>query len=93
VLKMRTMRVSTPWKRWYAIVIASAKRLASSYTPRGPTGFTFPQYVSGCGCTSGSPYTSLVEASRKRAPLALASPSALCVPSEPTLSVWMGISR
>ncbi len=30
VLKMRTMRVSTWWKFRYAIVIASAKRLASS---------------------------------------------------------------
>ena len=30
VLKIRTIRVSTPWVRWYAIVIASAKRLASS---------------------------------------------------------------
>ena len=28
------------------MVIASAKRLASSYTPRGPIGFTCPQYVS-----------------------------------------------
>ena len=40
VLKIRTMRVSIPWARWYAIVIASPKRLASSYTPRGPTGLT-----------------------------------------------------
>ena len=38
-----------------AITIASEKRLASSYTPRGPTGFTLPQYVSFCGCSSGSP--------------------------------------
>ena len=30
VLKKRTIRVSSPWKRWYAIVIASANRLASS---------------------------------------------------------------
>jgi hypothetical protein len=30
VLKMRTMRTSSPWWRWYAIVMASAKRLASS---------------------------------------------------------------
>ena len=37
--------------------------------------------------------TSEVEASRNFAPLALASPSALCVPSDPTLRVWMGISR
>ena len=34
--------------------------------------------------------TSEVDASRKPAPLALATPSALCVPSAPTLSVWMG---
>ena len=43
VLKMRTILVSSPWNRWYAIVMASAKRLASSYTPRGPTGLTLPQ--------------------------------------------------
>ena len=30
VLKMRTMRVSSPWYRWYAMVMASAKRFASS---------------------------------------------------------------
>jgi hypothetical protein len=30
VLKIRTMAVSSPWKRWYAIVAASEKRLASS---------------------------------------------------------------
>jgi len=30
VLKMRAMRVSTLWTRWYAMVIASANRLASS---------------------------------------------------------------
>ncbi len=29
----------------------------------------------------------------KRAPLALARPSALCVPSDPTFSVWIGSSR
>src|SRR5580704_2728799 len=28
------------------MVIASAKRFASSYTPRGPMGFTWPQYSS-----------------------------------------------
>ena len=56
-------------------------------------GFTFPQYDSTCGWTSGSPYTSLVDAIKKRAPLALAMPSALCVPSDPTFSVWMGNSR
>src|SRR5881628_2024341 len=43
VLKILTMRVSTPWARWYAIVMASAYRLASSYTPRGPMGLTLPQ--------------------------------------------------
>jgi len=40
---MRTIRVSNPWVRWYAIVIASEKRFASSYTERGPMEFTFPQ--------------------------------------------------
>ena len=34
-----------------------------------------------------------VDASRNFAPLALASPSALCVPSDPTFSVWIGSSR
>jgi len=29
-LKIRTMRTSVPWWRWYAMVMASAKRLASS---------------------------------------------------------------
>ena len=43
VLKIRTIPVSTPWVVRYASVIASAKRLASSYTPRGPTGLTLPQ--------------------------------------------------
>ena len=52
---MRTIFVSTPNSRWYAMVSASAKRFASSYTDRGPTLLTLPQYDSGCGCTSGSP--------------------------------------
>ncbi len=43
VLKIRTIFASSPWNRWYATVIASANRLASSYTPRGPMGFTLPQ--------------------------------------------------
>ena len=72
-------------------MIASANRLASSYTPRGPIGLTLPQYVSGCGCTCGSPYTSLVDARKNLAPLALASPRQLCVPSPPTLRIWIGI--
>ena len=80
MLKIRTIAVSTPCWPWYAIVSASAYRFASSYTPRGPIGFTWPQYVSGCGWICGSPYTSLVEAIRKRARLNFARPSALCVP-------------
>ena len=36
-------------------VYDEAKRFASSYTLRGPTEFTRPQYSSGCGETSGSP--------------------------------------
>ena len=32
-----------------------------------PIGFTWPQYVSFCGCTSGSPYTSEVEVRSMRA--------------------------
>jgi hypothetical protein len=51
---------------------------------------TFPQYVSGCGCTSGSPYTSLVEASRNRARFHFARPRAWCVPYEPVFSEWSG---
>src|SRR5438552_2213711 len=74
------------------MVSASAKRLASSYTPRGPIGLTLPQYSSFCGWTSGSPYTSEVEASRKRAFFSLARPSALCVPSDPTFNVGIGSS-
>ena len=76
---------------WYVIVIASAYRFASSYTPRGPIGLTFPQYVSGCGCTSGSPYTSLVDEMRNRARFHFARPSALCVPYEPTFSEASGM--
>ena len=37
--------------------------------------------------------TSEVDASTKRAPFALARPSALCVPSAPTFSVGIGSSR
>jgi hypothetical protein len=37
---MRTMPVFTAWVSRYAVVKASAKRFASSYTPRGPTGLT-----------------------------------------------------
>src|SRR4029453_13332972 len=85
------MRTSRPWARWYAIVIASANRLASSYTPRGPMGLTWPQYDSGWGWTCGSPYTSLVEARKNRADLALASPRQLWVPRLPTFRIWMGM--
>jgi hypothetical protein len=35
--------------------------------PYVPIGLTLPQYVSFCGCTSGSPYTSEVEVSSMRA--------------------------
>jgi hypothetical protein len=93
VLKIRTMPVSTPWVARYAIVSASPKRFASSYTPRGPTGFTWPQYVSGCGWICGSPYTSEVDASRKRAPFSRASPSVCRVPIAPTFSVAIGSRR
>src|SRR5215471_8552650 len=41
---------------------------------------------------SGSPYTSDVDASRKRAPFASARPSMLCVPSVPTFTILMGIA-
>src|SRR5438270_9900456 len=74
------------------MVIASAKRLASSYTPLGPIGLTLPQYVSGWGWTSGSPYTSLAAARRKRASLARPRPMRLWVPRLPTLRILMGIS-
>ena len=40
---MRAIRTSTFSYRRYAMVIASANRFASSYTARGPIGFTFPQ--------------------------------------------------
>ena len=43
--------------------------------------------------SGGSPYTSEVDARKKRAPFALANPSALCVPRDPTFSVWIGSSR
>ncbi|GAA3292142.1 hypothetical protein GCM10020295_10670 [Streptomyces cinereospinus] len=36
------MQVSVPSASAYAVVSASPKRLASSYTLRGPTGLTFP---------------------------------------------------
>lgn len=39
-----------------------------------PIGFTFPQYVSICGCSLGSPYTSDVLAINTRAPTRFASP-------------------
>ena len=41
----------------------------------------------------GSGLTSLVDASRNRAFFAFASPSALCVPSDPTFMVAIGYSR
>jgi len=47
VLKIRTIEVRTPYVRRYASVNASLNRFASSYTPRGPTALTLPQYVSG----------------------------------------------
>ncbi len=55
-----------------------------------PSVLTAPRYVSGCGCTSGSPYTSLVEAWKKRAPRTLASRSPLRVPSTFTSVVRTG---
>ncbi len=73
-------------------VIDSMYRFASSYTPRGPTGFTLPQYSSFCGCTSGSPYTSLGRSNEYcLLVLALARPRQLCVPIAPTFNVWIGM--
>jgi hypothetical protein len=93
VLKIRTMPVSTPLDVRYAVVSASPNRFASSYTPRGPTGLTLPQYSSVCGCCSGSPYTSDVEARTYRASFSMASPRVCRVPRLPTLSVSIGIRR
>lgn len=44
-------------------------------------GLTLPQYVSFCGCSNGSPYTSLVLVSKNRAPTLLANPSMFNVPT------------
>ena len=87
------MTVSTPCVARNAVVSDSANRFASSYTDRGPTGFACPQYDSGCGWTSGSPYTSELEATRNRAPCSLARPSACSVPTEPTCRVSIGSRR
>src|SRR5437764_7643359 len=54
-------------------------------------GLTLPQYVSGWGWTSGSPYTSLVEARKYRAPFSLARPRVLWVPKLPILRMGIGM--
>lgn len=54
-------------------------------------GLTFPQYFSVCGCSCGSPYTSLVEVMRKRARVRLARPSMFIVPRKLVLMVLMGL--
>ena len=65
--------------------MASANLLASSYTPRGPIGLTLPQYASDCGCSSGSPYTSDVDASTKVARLARGQTERVVCPEGPDL--------
>ena len=90
---MRTIATSSPSVRWYAIVNDSENRFASSYTLRTPIGLTWPQYDSGCGWTSGSPYTSLVDARKNRAPLTRANSRRFLVPVLPTASVSSGIAR
>lgn len=47
----------------------------------------------GLGCSSGSPYTSLVDASTSRAPWRSAAESALAVPMAPVCSVCSGSRR
>jgi hypothetical protein len=54
-------------------------------------GLTLPQYASVCGCSAGSPYTSLVEASRKRARVRFARPSMFMVPRNEVLIVLIGL--
>jgi hypothetical protein len=53
-------------------------------------GLTLPQYVSFCGCSSGSPYTSLVLVIRNLALQRCASSSMLSVPRKLVLTVLMG---
>jgi hypothetical protein len=53
--------------------------------------FTFPKYVSGCGCTAGSPYISEVDARRSFAPQRFARPSMLIVPIVFVLIVLMAL--
>ena len=52
---------------------------------------TLPQYVSGCGWISGSPYTSDVDARRILALVRFARPSMFIVPRKLVLVVLMGL--
>ena len=52
---------------------------------------TLPRYDSGCGCTSGSPYTSLVEAWSTLARHRLAIPSTLIAPITDVFMVLIGL--
>lgn len=50
-----------------------------------------PQYASVCGCSNGSPYTSLVLEIRNRAFTRFARPSMFSVPMKLVLAVLMGL--
>jgi hypothetical protein len=54
-------------------------------------GFTLPQYVSRCGCSNGSPYTSEVDASSIFAFVRFARPSMFIVPRKLVFVVLMGL--
>ena len=54
-------------------------------------GLTLPQYSSGCGWTTGSPYTSLVEACKTLAWMRFANPSILMAPITEVFTVLMGL--
>ena len=55
--------------------------------------FTFPKYVSFCGCSKGSPYISEVDARRSLALCFCARSSMFFVPIEPVSRVSFGICR
>ena len=73
---MRTIRGVHP----VGAPVGHRQRLGETFrlvvNPARATGLTLPQYDSGCGCTSGSPYVSEVEASTNRAPFSFARPRA-----------------
>ena len=94
VLKMRTMRVSTPviavirhrhrFGEALRLVVHAARADRVHVAPVGLL-LRVHQRI--------AVHLADVDARKKRAPFAFASPSALCVPSAPTLSVGIGSSR